>query len=279
MNVQRIAAFSNGHHGGNPAGVVIANTLPNVTEMQRIAAEVGFSETAFAAPKNDAFIVRYFSPESEVPFCGHATIALGVALARQYGDGKFQLFLESTEVSVQAIQTGDLYTASLQSPPTESAIAAPGTVSRALELFGLAPSDLDERITPAFVQAGARHLLLVLRNRDLLSGMEYDLGVGRSFMQLEKIVTISLVVLENDQVFHSRNAFASGGVLEDPATGAAAAALAGYLRDINWPHNGEIEVIQGEDMGMASRLRASFSGTPGSSITVSGTARMMVPGE
>ena len=76
MQVRRIAAFTDGGRGGNPAGVVLADALPGHAEMQRIAAEVGYSETAFAAPWDDAFVVRYFSPETEVPFCGHATIAL-----------------------------------------------------------------------------------------------------------------------------------------------------------------------------------------------------------
>jgi predicted PhzF superfamily epimerase YddE/YHI9 len=53
-------------------------------------------------------------------------------------------------------------------------------------------------------------------------------------MNEQALVTISLLWNESDEVFHSRNAFASGGVYEDPATGAAAAALAGYLRDIGW---------------------------------------------
>ncbi|HWT98723.1 MAG TPA: PhzF family phenazine biosynthesis protein, partial [Terriglobales bacterium] len=85
MDILRIAAFSDGDVGGNPAGVVIGAEMPEAEVMQRVAAEVGFSETAFAAPLapggNKAWRVRYFAPESEVPFCGHATIALGAALA------------------------------------------------------------------------------------------------------------------------------------------------------------------------------------------------------
>lgn len=75
--VHRIAAFSDGNTGGNPAGVWIGDAMPDASRMQAIAAEVGFSETAFAAPEGDAWRVRYFSPAMEVPFCGHATIALG----------------------------------------------------------------------------------------------------------------------------------------------------------------------------------------------------------
>jgi predicted PhzF superfamily epimerase YddE/YHI9 len=76
-------------------------------------------------------------------------------------------------------------------------------------------------------------------------------------------------------LFHVRNPFAAGGVYEDPATGAAAAALAGYLRDLGWLDSGEIDLIQGEDMGMRSRLYAHVTSEPGASIRVSGTARLM----
>jgi PhzF family phenazine biosynthesis protein len=71
------------------------------------------------------------------------------------------------------------------------------------------------------------------------------------------------------------NPFASGGVYEDPATGAATAALGGYLRDLGWPHGGVIDIIQGEDMGQRSLLRAEIPPEPGSAIRVSGTARLM----
>ena len=81
----RLAAFTADPAGGNPAGVWIGDALPPAEEMQRIAAEVGYSETAFLAPDGSGrpgrWRVRYFSPLAEVPFCGHATIASGVALA------------------------------------------------------------------------------------------------------------------------------------------------------------------------------------------------------
>ncbi|EKQ7231641.1 TPA: PhzF family phenazine biosynthesis protein, partial [Klebsiella quasipneumoniae] len=86
---------------------------------------------------------------------------------------------------------------------------------------------------------------------------------------------ILLVYVEGEQIFHTRNPFAYGGVYEDPATGAASAAFAGYLRDINWPHGGSIDLIQGEDMGMRSLIRAEIADELGSSIRVSGQARLM----
>ena len=275
MNVLKIAAFSDGETGGNPAGVVIGDALPPAAQMQAIAHEVGFSETAFAARTDAGWRVRYFSPQSEVPFCGHATIALGAALALQHGDGVFALTLNEAQITVEGRRDGDVVAAALQSPPTRSAPAAAELVSAALALFGYAPGDLDARIPPAVAHAGANHLVLALRQRSALSAMRYVLEDGRALMQQAGLTTIVLLHAETPRLFHTRNPFASGGVYEDPATGAATAALAGYLRDIAWPHHGAIDVVQGEDMGMLSRLHADIPAAPGSSIRVSGTARRM----
>ena len=103
--------------------------------------------------------------------------------------------------------------------------------------------------------------------------MSYDLDAGRALMREHGLVTIMLVHVRGDTDFDVRNAFASGGVLEDPATGAAAAAFAGYLRDLGWPHHNRIRITQGEDMGARSVIEADFSDQPGSSIRVSGATR------
>lgn len=235
MNVLKIAAFSDGDTGGNPAGVVIADHLPADAEMQRIAAEVGFSETAFAATVEGGWRVRYFAPETEVPFCGHATIALGAALARQYGNGVFNLRLNQADITVEGRQEGNTLMAALQSPPTHSSAAPAALVDAGLALFGYSRTDLDPRIPPARIHGGADHLLLCLDSREALAAMTYTLDEGRDFMRRENLVTITLAHAEAPQRFHTRNPFASGGVYEDPATGAATAALAGYLRDIGWP--------------------------------------------
>lgn len=275
MKVLKIAAFSDGDSGGNPAGVVIDSELPDRAEMQAIAVDVGFSETVYAAPQDDGWTVRYYSPEAEIPFCGHATIALGAALALQNGDGVFHLSLSAVEISVEGRRDGNIVSAALQSPPTSSVAADETLVNDALKLFGYKLEELDNRIPPVVARAGATHLVLALSDRARLSTMDYELNAGRDLMNAAGLNTISLLCAESDQLFHARNAFASGGVIEDSATGAAAAALAGYLRDLGWPHNGVIDIVQGEDMGMKSLLRADIPATAGSSIRVSGTARMM----
>ncbi len=275
MDVQRIAAFSHGANGGNPAGVVLCEALPAAEEMLTIAAEVGYSETVFAAPGEDGWRVRYFAPEVEVPFCGHATIALGAALALAHGDGTFTLQLNDARITVTGWRNNPALMAALQSPRTRSAPAPRELVEAALGLFAYSASDLEPRLPPAIAEAGARHLVLALTSRQKLAAMHYDLERGRQFMTAAGIVTISLVQAETDTRFHARNPFAAGGVYEDAATGAAAAALAGYLRDLGWPHGGMIDILQGEDMGMPSRLRAEITSEPGASIRVSGVARQM----
>jgi len=275
MTVLRIAAFSDGNQGGNPAGVWIGDALPDAAAMQAIAAEVGFSETAFAAPEGEAWRVRYFAPSMEVPFCGHATIALGAALAHRFGDRSFELHLNASVISVSGQRDGNTIAAALQSPPTRSAPLDGSLRDALLDLFGYTSSDLDPKLPPAKIHGGADHALLALASREALARMSYDFERGRALMEREGLVTIALVTSQTPRLFHARNPFAAGGVVEDPATGAAAAAFAGYLRDIGWPHGGAIDIVQGEDMGARSLIRAEIGDAKGSSIRVSGTARFM----
>jgi PhzF family phenazine biosynthesis protein len=275
MDILRLAAFSDADQGGNPAGVWIGEIFPDDAIMQQVAAEVGYSETAFAVPQGDGFRVRYFSPEAEVPFCGHATIALGAALAGRFGEGLFKLSLNEAQISVEGHRDGALTSAALQSPPTLSKPVSRELLSQAMSLFDLQAEDIDLRIPPALINGGAQHLVLAVNRRDTLRNMRYDFATGRELMVREGWVTILLVFAESARLFHTRNPFAFGGVYEDPATGASSAAFAGYLRDIGWDHGGVIDIVQGEDMGSRSRIRAEFSPEPGSSIRLSGTARAL----
>ncbi|MEQ5807358.1 PhzF family phenazine biosynthesis protein [Alteromonas sp. NFXS44] len=273
MNIERISAFSNGSSGGNPAGVVLCETMPNPDVMQNLAAQIGYSETAFATPSNKGWRVRYFSPEVEVDFCGHATIALGAVLAKNIGAGEFSLTLNHAEICVEGYFSDDGWGASFVSPPTYSQSLEPNLLQETLTLFGLNKEDLDTRLPPAIAFAGGTHLILILNDRNKLKLMNYDQKQGADLSKRAGLVTFSLIYPESHTVFHSRNPFPTGGVFEDPATGAAAAALGGYLRDINWPHGGSITVHQGDDMGMPSRLNAEIYSDKGSGIRVSGATR------
>ncbi len=273
MNVLRLAAFSKNGQGGNPAGVAFYDAMPSAEEMMSIAKEVGYSETAFLVKQDDGWRVRYFAPQLEVPFCGHATIALGAALGERFGEGTYKLILNDSTISVNASKTDLGMAATLRSPETWTKEAPTDFVDKVLAGFHMDRSQLDPNFPIRLAGAGAKHLILFVKDRATLANMKYDFEPVRVLMMEEGLITISLLWQESDSVIHSRNAFASGGVYEDPATGAAAAALAGYLRDIGWKGAKTFTILQGEDMGVPSRLIVSFTPKVGESISVSGEVR------
>jgi PhzF family phenazine biosynthesis protein len=94
--VLRLSAFTRDGAGGNPAGVVLDASSLSDADMLAVAADVGYSETVFVLdgpPVADRrrYTVRYFAPLAEVPFCGHATVALGAALGSALGPGDLVL--------------------------------------------------------------------------------------------------------------------------------------------------------------------------------------------
>jgi PhzF family phenazine biosynthesis protein len=243
--------------------------------MQRIAAEVGFSETAFLCPAAGFDrTVRYYSPAAEVSFCGHATIASGVVLGREQGAGIYRLKTAVGLVPVAVKRREERWVASLTSVEPVHEPAPAERVDGALAALRWEKKYLDPSIPPARAYAGAWHLVLAVSQRKVLAALDYDFAALRALMLQDGLTTLQLVWREKPGVFHSRNPFPVGGVVEDPATGAAAAALGGYLRDaglIRAPAS--IEIRQGDDMGRPSRLHVRIPGTGG--IVVSGAAVWM----
>lgn len=267
-----LSAFTTDPKGGNPAGVWIGDALPDPETMQRIAAEVGFSETAFVAPSTGfERTIRYYSPEVEVPFCGHASIATGVALGELTGDGTYTLATAVGAVPVEVKLKNGQHQASLTSVEPSHAPASETLVAEALSALRWQPEQLDLSIPPARAYAGAWHLILAVSQADRLANLDYDFERLKALMLQNSLLTLQLIWREKSDVFHSRNPFPVGGVVEDPATGAAAAALGGYLRDaqlISIPN--QIVIRQGETMGRPSRLIVHIPTEGG--IVVSGTA-------
>ena len=267
-----LSAFTTDPKGGNPAGVWIGEALPEPETMQRIATEVGFSETAFVAPSTGfERTIRYYSPEVEVPFCGHATIATGIALGELTGEGTYKLATTVGEVPVTVNSQDGQRQASLTSVEPSHTPASDTLVSAALSALGWQSDQLDLSIPPARAYAGAWHLVLAVSQADRLASLNYDFERLKALMLQDGLLTLQLIWRQSPDVFHSRNPFPVGGVVEDPATGAAAAALGGYLRDaqlISVPH--QIVIRQGETMGRPSRLVVDIPASGG--IVVSGTA-------
>lgn len=254
--LHRYAAFSTRPDGGNPAGVWIGERLPSRETMQRIAAEVGYSETAFVAPASGfERTVRYYSPLAEVSFCGHATIATGVALGRTAGAGTYRLATAVGAVPVVVRLSGGEWEASLTSVAPKHELARDELVDAALAALGWTRASLDPSIPPARAYAGAWHLVLAVREAKRLAELDYQFAALQKLMLRDGLTTVQLIRRERDDLFHSRNPFPVGGVVEDPATGAAAAALGGYLRDAGLlTAPATFEIRQGEAMGRPSRL-------------------------
>ena len=270
--LKRLSAFTDVATGGNPAGVWIGEVLPDPATMLRIAGEVGYSETVFLAPRTGMDrVARYFSPEAEVSFCGHATIAAGIVLGRGSGEGTYRLSTTVGEVPVSVSRHGETLLASLRSVATKYEPVPVQLLDGALGALGWLSSELDSSIPPAKAYAGAWHLVLAPASKARLTDLEYDFQSLKTLMQRENLTTLQLVWRERIDLFHARNPFPVGGVVEDPATGAAAAALGGYLRDaglITAPFR--FVIRQGEAMGRPSVIDVDVPETGG--IIVTGSA-------
>jgi PhzF family phenazine biosynthesis protein len=270
--LSRLSAFTDNPNGGNPAGVWIGDKLPEPRIMQQIAKQVGYSETAFIAPRmGNKRHVRYFSPEAEVPFCGHATIASGVALGEANGDNTYFLDTAVGEIPVTVSTENGVKTASLISVAPKYEPAPETLLNDALNALGWSLEDLDFSIPPARAFAGNWHLVIAVKLQSRLDNLQYDFDELKTLMLDDDLTTLQLIWRENAEVIHSRNPFPVGGVIEDPATGAAAAALGGYLREAKLVIAPRKFIIrQGEVMGRPSLLKLEIPSTGG--IMVSGTA-------
>lgn len=270
--LHRLSAFADGESGGNPAGVWIGQSLPNAGSMQKIAAEVGFSETAFVAPATGTVReVRYFSPEAEVSFCGHATIATGVALGSSEKPVVYKLQTSVGEVPVTVQTRNGITEASLVSIEPQYKLASDELTRLALNALDWREDDLDKFIQPAKAYAGAWHLVMAVSTSARLADLHYDFDNLKALMLQENLTTLQLIWRASETVFEARNPFPVGGVVEDPATGAAAAALGGYLRDVGLIKTpATFTIRQGETMGRPSLIRVEVPTAGG--IAVSGRA-------
>ncbi|MFA9432162.1 PhzF family phenazine biosynthesis protein [Egicoccus sp. AB-alg2] len=274
--IHRLAAFTTDPDGGNPAGVVITDAPLDALQMQEMAADVGYSETAFLVPSgDDRYTVRYFAPMAEVPFCGHATIAAGVLLAGREGPGTVRFDTPAGAVTVElSVDDRSRALATLTSVEPSVEPAAPDVLDAALSALRLRREELDPVFEPAVAFAGALHLLLVLRTRERLARLDYDFEALRAHMLAHGLTTVALLWPERIDRWHARNAFPVGGVVEDPATGAAAAATGAYLRASgHLAAPARFEVLQGEDLGRPSHLYVEVAALGG--IRVSGHAVSM----
>lgn len=279
--ILRYAAFTDVAGGGNPAGVVLDAAGLDDSTMQRIAAEVDYAETAFITGRahGGARRVRYFSPIAEVPFCGHATVATAIAIAEREGPGTLRFDTPVGEIVIETTavpgRPHELRAAFTSVEPSVEPIPE-FVLDGLLVLLGLDRTELDERFPPRLAFAGNWHPVLVVAARESFDGFSADPGAARAFMDAQdwKATITVLHPLGGDARptrFEARNLFPVGRITEDPATGAAAAAVGGYLRAlalVNPPARVVIE--QGRHVGRPGELTVDIPEHGG--IVVSGRA-------
>ncbi|MFF5507182.1 PhzF family phenazine biosynthesis protein [[Kitasatospora] papulosa] len=271
--VLRYTAFSADPEGGNPAGVVLDASGLGDAEMLAVAADLGYSESAFLTDPDGhgGHTVRYFSPKAEVPFCGHATVAAALALAERDGPGDLVFSTPAGPVPVTVVREGGELRATLTSVEPHTEDAAPEDLAEALAALDWPAADLDPALPPRIAYAGARHLVLAAATRERLADLAYDFARLEALMRRLDLTTVQLAWRESATVFHVRDPFPVGGVVEDPATGAAAAAFGAYARELGLvPDDAVLTLHQGADMGRRGTLTVEL--TPGDArVRVSGT--------
>nr|WSW69546.1 PhzF family phenazine biosynthesis protein [Streptomyces sp. NBC_00995] len=283
--VLRYTAFSADPEGGNPAGVVLDASGMDEAGMLAVAAELGYSESAFLTGRTEAprpgtrgYTIRYFSPKAEVPFCGHATVATALALAERDGPGDLEFATPAGPVPVSVVREGAALRATLTSVEPHVTDAAAQDVAEALAALDWPAADLDPALPPRIAYAGARHLVLAAASRERLAALDYDFARLEALMHRLDLTTVQLVWRAADTVFHVRDPFPVGGVVEDPATGAAAAAFGAYLRDLSLvPETAVLTLHQGEDMGRPGTLTVTLRAGD-ARVRVSGTGTRIPDG-
>jgi PhzF family phenazine biosynthesis protein len=275
MEILRYRAFTTPNTdptSGNPAGVVLNAEALSEADMLRIAADLGYSETAFLTSMTDSSArVRYFTPRAEIAFCGHATIASGVAMARGGAGPVVELTTNAGLVPVEV------------SPEKATLIAVDTTIhslddallDELLAALQLSRDDLDPLLPPAFIRGGNPHPLVAVRE-GVLAELDHDADAVLRLQDREGWDGTTPVIHRISTThFHSRNPFPRGGIREDPATGSAAASLGAYLRAGNHVTTPSVVTVeQGVETGRPSLLTIDIPAS--GRIRVTGTAEPIV---
>ncbi len=265
---QTLDVFTETALAGNPLAVVLDAEGLDDARMQAIAAEFNLSETVFVfEPRNavNSARVRIFTPKRELPFAGHPTVGAAALIAQQRaGDllavQDLRIVLEEPigdVVCVARKRKGQSLASYFELPklPERLDVAPPSTPEIASGL-GLEPGDIGfDGHEPAVYTAGAPYLFIPIRSLDAIGRaapgiMPWATRHGpASFLYTRETAG-------KGSAYHARMFASAWGVVEDPATGSAAAAFAGVLQAFERPRDGEhmLTIEQGFEMGRPSLI-------------------------
>jgi trans-2,3-dihydro-3-hydroxyanthranilate isomerase len=280
--------FTDRRFGGNPLAVMLdARGIDDAT-MQSIAREFNYSETTFVLPPASAAHaarVRIFTPGGELPFAGHPTVGTAFALAslgRIDADVRDIVFEEAVgpvSVSIDRNVDGSIHRCTLTAAQAPELIETIEDRDGAAAMLGVASSAL---LSPPEVwSCGVPFLVLPLVDVAALKAARLDLERWQALLESRSTQKVYPVARSGEETWRARM-FAPGlGVAEDPATGSAAAAFAGWLaRHARGDGHHRWEIRQGQEIGRPSTITLDYDQANGaaSHVRVGGRAVMMARG-
>lgn len=278
-----VDAFTTEPMSGNPAGVVPDASGLGESQMQAIAAELGASETAFVQPVEGADRrLRFFTPETEVDLCGHATVAAHAYLFDRaiIDDGTHTMATEAGTFEVEIDIDGTVWMEQA-APELRPADLAYDDVADALGVDPAALRDVGADLPLGRASTGLPWLMVPVNYFEHLSGAEPDsLAIQELCEQAdaEGLYAFTFDTLESDATLHARAFAPLAGVPEDPVTGTAAGACGAYIRR----HGAidatveEIVVEQGHFVDRPGRVRVHADGDE---VRVGGRAATALDGD
>ncbi|QFF98417.1 PhzF family phenazine biosynthesis protein [Psychrobacillus glaciei] len=291
IRVYHVDAFTTKKFGGNTAGVVLDAEKLSEVEMQSIAKELNLPESVFLLPsdrENVDYKVKFFTPAEEVNFCGHATVGLTWLLATEFGlaEKKEGIVLE-TNVGLVPVnwhkEDGKIELVEMtQVPPKMQEIEI--NLEELSELIGVKEESIDLTYPIKLSNTGNWHLLVPIKEQKSIDEATPNLAALGKHNKKHNISTTHLYAFnaEKDFDLYTRD-FAPGiGIPEDPVTGAANGALAGFLYLENFLSKTEtthLMIAQGDAVGRPGTLYVTV--TPNGLkpvIKVAGSATVTIRG-
>ncbi|WFR65065.1 PhzF family phenazine biosynthesis protein [Paenibacillus amylolyticus] len=279
VEVHTLHAFSDKALGGNPAGVVLQAAHLSESQMQEVARQVGFSETAFVMPSDQAdFKVRFFTPSDEVDLCGHATIALFYLMKTQHlvDVGTYTLETLAGILKVVIEVNGEVYLS--QTLPEFGEIVDRQQIADSLRI---STEDLHAELPVQIVSTGLPDIMIVVKDVDILTKIDPDLQRITEISKAHHAIGYHVFTLESDGMdvlAECRNFAPLYDIPEESATGTSNGAMLCYLYHYNQltaPHHHTYTIRQGYTMNRPSEIRARLTLDSFNEITqiqVGGTA-------
>lgn len=257
MNIHLVKAFTRDPEHGNPAGVVIDASELNEQEMQQIASDLGYSESAFVLPsKNADYRVRFFSPKQEVDYCGHATVATYYKLFQlKENTGKKRL-TQDTKAGIFIIEkTSSGKIVMQQKPPAFTDVQ----VSRedVAAMLGSTPDMIHPSLPLQIVATNAANLIVPIVTVEALQALKPNMPALTDYAQHNgnRGVYCFTMSEHTEHNLIARYFNPAAGITEDPATGTAAGPLGCYMdKHFYAGRNPHISISQGVWMGEPSDI-------------------------